>query len=466
MDWLQGQVVAFGTSGVRGPARSFDAAVCSTLVQGFLRLAGTGDSGVLVGHDLRESSPPIAGRCIAACVAQGRSVRFAGVVPTPALAWAARQSGAAAIMVTGSHIAGDRNGLKFFIGGREISKDEERSIAGLVVAQDAAPPENLPQPDDTVSRAYVQRYLDAFPGGPLAGLRLGVYEHASVSRDLLHEVLQALGAETVALDRRADFAPLDTEALPDLLRTKARAWAEGGTFHAIVSADADGDRPLLADETGDWIRGDRLGAMAALACGAQTVVTPVTSSSAIEMCGAFRDVVRTRIGSPHVIAAMQGRLEPVVGFEANGGFLLGSALRFRRGTLAALPTRDAVLPMLLVLVEANRTGQPVSALSARLPQRHSASGRIEGIAAPASQALIDTLSQDLPRAALVVGPSLGSIVEADFVDGLRCRFQDGTIVHLRASGNAPELRCYAEAETSEAAEKLTTACLARLAALF
>ena len=50
-------------------------------------------------------------------------------------------------------------------------------------------------------------------------------------------------------------------------------------------------------------------------------------------------------------------------------------------------------------------------------------------------------------------------------DGLRATFANGDIVHLRPSGNAPELRCYAEADSAERAKLLCDACLARISAL-
>ena len=44
--------------------------------------------------------------------------------------------------------------------------------------------------------------------------------------------------------------------------------------------------------------------------------------------------------------------------------------------------------------------------------------------------------------------SVGKIVATDETDGLRYSLAGGEILHLRASGNAPELRCYAEAADS------------------
>ncbi|MBR7508587.1 hypothetical protein KC216_22260, partial [Mycobacterium tuberculosis] len=77
------------------------------------------------------------------------------------------------------------------------------------------------------------------------------------------------------------------------------------------------------------------------------------SNTAIELSGLFTKVYRTRVGSPYVIEGMeQARRDGfrrIVGFEANGGVLLGSSLAMNGGTLEALPTRDAMLPILSVL---------------------------------------------------------------------------------------------------------------------
>jgi phosphomannomutase len=51
----------------------------------------------------------------------------------------------------------------------------------------------------------------------------------------------------------------------------------------------------------------------------------------------------------------------------------------------------------------------------------------------------------------------------DLSVGLRVSFVGGEIVHLRPSGNAPECRCYAEADSPARAEALVAQHLARLA---
>lgn len=247
---------------------------------------------------------------------------------------------------------------------------------------------------------------------------------------------------------------------------RGRKWAKEHGFDAILSTDGDGDRPLFADETGTWMRGDVVGLLCARYLGATTVATPVSCNTAIERCGAFKRVVRTRIGSPYVIDAMEKAVTEgdrrVVGFEANGGFLLGSGVSMNGREIDALPTRDAVLPMLCLLAEANASGGRVSDLPGNLPRRFTASDRIRAFDTARSRALIEKLAKSADAVETLLGDLCGRMQSMDTTDGLRMYFENDDIVHLRPSGNAPELRCYAEAGDPERAAWLVEQCLARV----
>jgi len=455
----------FGTSGVRGLVTSLTPELCAAYATAFLSILGERPKALLIGHDLRPSSPSIAQACHAAASALGIDTINAGVLPTPALAYAAFKLGVPAIMVTGSHIPFDRNGMKFYRAEGEISKRDEQRILGCAVPQPLAIPvlAALPPVDEAPVALYLARYRDAFAGDALQGLRIGIYEHSSVARDLLHELFRSLGAETVGLARSDSFVAIDTEAVRPEDRVLARGWAAARAFDAIVTTDGDADRPLIADETGEWLRGDLLGLLCARELAAGTVVTPVNSTTALDACGLFREVRRTRIGSPHVIAAMDHPTHlPIVGFEANGGFLLGSAARIGNHEIEALATRDAVLPMLLVLAGARRRHCKVSELVKGLPERHSFSGRLQEVDPAACKALLHAAEHSGQGMERLFGEGP---VAVDRTDGLRATLASGNILHVRPSGNAPELRCYAEAGTAAEAERLCGACLSRLSDL-
>jgi phosphomannomutase len=469
--------VAFGTSGARGLVADMGDGLCWAYTAAFLQSVAPGATCVVLGHDLRPSSPRIAAACAAAVVASGRTFVYAGALPTPALAFYAAQLGAPSIVVTGSHIPFDRNGIKFYRADGEISKaDEQAMLAAQVDVPDAVVNAVLPVPDARASAAYVQRYLDYFGSDALAGAQVAVYEHSSVGRDVLRTILQALGAQVTSLGRTETFVPIDTEAVRPEDVAQARLWATQHTFDALLSTDGDADRPLIGDECGEWLRGDLVGILCAKALHAQVVVTPVSSNTAVELCGVFDQVLRTRIGSPYVIAGMDETLAqmqvaqsspvgPVVGYEANGGFLLGSDVQQSGRSLKALPTRDAVLPMLALLVLARQRGCKLSDLSADLPKRFTASDRLQNFAIDKSRALLAQLQGDAVAMAQTLALDSGTVVATNQTDGLRVSFANGDIVHLRPSGNAPELRCYAEAESADRAKVLCDACLANVAAV-
>ena len=460
--------VRFGTSGARGLVSAMTDEVCYAYALAFLQAVAADAKTIVLGHDLRPSSPRIVAACAAAIEATGRQVIYAGALPTPALAFYAEQIGAPAIVVTGSHIPFDRNGIKFYRADGEISKVDELAIAqAQVEVPSIIVLTELPLPDVRVGQTYVQRYVDFFGTSALAGAKVAVYEHSSVARDILRVIFEGLGATVISLGRAEVFVPIDTEAVRAEDVAQAKLWAQQQQFDMLVSTDGDADRPLIGDETGVWLRGDVAGILCAQFLQADVVVTPVSSNTAVEKCGAFAQVIRTRIGSPYVIAGMESAVAngAVVGYEANGGFLLGSKIVRNGRSLAALPTRDAVLPMLALLCLARERACPVSKLAEMLPARFSASDRIQNFATERSAALLAQLLVSPYFLAETLAPNAGAISHIDQTDGLRATFENGDIVHLRPSGNAPELRCYAESNSADLAKSLCEACLAKLVRL-
>jgi phosphomannomutase len=457
----------FGTSGLRGLVTELTPELVGDHVRAFLAACPHGGA-VHVGRDLRPSSPDIADVVIDAVRATGLDAVDCGAVPTPALALEAMAQGHGAVMITGSHIPADRNGLKFYVPTGEIGKDDESAIQANLGATPATGSRGgLTQSSDTMA-AYVARYERAFGPGALSGLRIGIYEHSSVARDAMRDVVAALGATPVPLARSETFIPVDTEAVDPEVRAQIVAWCAEHALDAVISTDGDADRPLVADAAGRVVPGDVLGALTARALGAEVICTPVSSNSMIDRMPDFARIEKTRIGSPFVIAAMEAvrAADPnarVVGYEANGGFLLGFTASLDEGTLAPLMTRDCLLPILAPLAAARGRGVTLADLVADLPDVFTAADRVKEVPTEASRALIDRLARDA-AARRTFFEGMGPEAEVDLTDGLRVRFDGGRTVHLRPSGNAPECRCYAEADTAEEAQELVERHLAKLKA--
>jgi len=450
----------FGTSGLRGLVSDLTEPFVARHVQAFLSCCSVG-SGLFIGHDLRPSSAGLADIVLHSARQMGVPVTICGAVPTPALALAAAQAGAGAIMVTGSHIPADRNGLKFYTPGGEITKMQEALIQKALGASVLSSPPGPVTIDADVMARYAARYRHAFRGA-LRGQHIGLYQHSAVGRVALAELLQGLGAKVTTLGLSDEFIPLDTEALPSALRQQLRLWAAAGRFDAIVSTDADGDRPLLTDAYGNPVPGDILGQITAQALGAETVVTPLSSNSGVAVSGCFARVIRTAIGSPYVIAEMQQAEGRVAGYEANGGFILGFAAQGPTGALPPLMTRDAVLPIIAVLAQSASAG--VAACVASQPGRFTATDRLQEVDLGAVACFLALIRDDAEQRAAFLAPLNSDCIGVDETDGLRMTLRDERIIHLRASGNAPEMRLYVEAETPQRAEQTCSAVLPLLTA--
>ena len=458
----------FGTSGLRGLVTDLEGRASSLYTRAFARhlletgAAKPGDA-VLVGRDFRASSPGIAATCIGALRQAGLSPVDCGALPTPALALYGLQLKAASLMITGSHIPADRNGIKFYRPDGEIDKQDEVRITAIAAELDRgeidATPGEAPDHSTTTEALFLARNAAMLPEGALAGLKVGVYQHSTVARDLMVRVLEGYGADVVPLGRSEDFIPVDTEAVSTETIRLLKGWAREHGLDAIVSADGDGDRPLVSDETGEPLRGDLLGLIAAKFLEAQVVVTPVTSNSGIETAGDF-EVVRTKVGSPFVIAGMLAALEAgktgVIGFEANGGFLTASPFDTGTGVLSPLPTRDSFLPVLATLVLAARKKKSLSQVAAGFRLPFAAADRLENFPVETSAALMAHLRQSDANLAAFLAP-ISTVAAKSDIDGLRVTLEDRRIVHFRPSGNAPEMRCYVEAGTEDEATALLQA---------
>ncbi|WP_405080693.1 phosphomannomutase [Pectobacterium versatile] len=457
--------IQFGTSGARGLVVQFTPEVCEAFTHAFI--SGLEKNFpircIAIAIDNRPSSSNIARSCIAALQQRSIDYVYYGVIPTPALAYSAIQDGIPCIMVTGSHIPFDRNGLKFYTPNGEITKTDEQAIfnSNHQFSPSGYFPELIVNPE--AEKKYKERYTDFFDNKILAGKRIGIYEHSSAGRDIYAGLFSALGAEVISLERSDEFVPIDTEAVSEEDKIKANTWSKQHLLDAIFSTDGDGDRPLVADEHGQWLRGDILGMLCAEAMGIEALAVPVSCNSNIERCTQFKTVKRTKIGSPYVIAefnVMSAHYSSIAGFEANGGYLLGSDIQINGKVLKALPTRDAVLPALMLFSSAKESG--IASLVRSLSDRHTYSDRVQDFATEFSERIIKFGMSNPESLIRKIGFESDSVISTDVTDGLRIYLSSGDIVHLRPSGNAPELRCYSESSSYEKAKKIVEFVLFRI----
>ncbi|MDV3241935.1 MAG: hypothetical protein LOY00_09220 [Methylocaldum sp.] len=540
------QTLQFGTSGRRGlliHLSQLEIFINALAELEYLQSLPLAEGGIVRGedfffaYDLRPSSSrfidgePRRGELAQAveCAIRTAGMRPVnlGRIPTPALTYYAVSRGKGSIMVTGSHIPFDRNGYKTNTSRGELLKQHEQPINEKVRevreklygqsfadslfdehGQFKAGHLELSAESGEAATAYIKRYADFFGAESLKGLRLLVYQHSAVGRDLVVEILRELGAEVVVAGRSETFVPIDTENINAEQLTVIQtlfdeAVAKHGRIDAVVSTDGDSDRPLIlgVDPETSAVRffgGDLVGMITAEYLGADAAVVPISCNDGIDR-GALKDITepKTRIGSPFVIAGMEAACargkKAVCGWEANGGFLTGSDILRNGKTLKALPTRDAVLPILAVLCAGREQGLGLTELFASLPKRYSRAALLKQFPrsvgleivkrfSPSEPAIgevrfspdgtsvlstdgrkLETADVEIPKLDAIrreltgfftADLGFGAITTLNFIDGVRIRFRNGDVAHLRPSGNADELRIYAVADTQARADAI------------
>jgi phosphomannomutase len=463
--------VRFGTSGVRGLVSNMTDFVCYVYTCCYIKyLESIGDlshasqNQIALGGDLRDSTDRIIIAVSKAVKDLGYDVIFCGKLPTPALFYFGVSNGLPSIMVTGSHIPANRNGIKYHKSSGELLKDDENIIKSsrFEVNEDIFDERGnfknvsrlIYTTNQDASKIFINRYTKFFPENILEGMRVVVYEYSAVGRDMLSDLLRKLGAEVVCIGRSQEFIALDTEALDFEKLSFFKEKVKEYSADALVSTDGDSDRPVVCDERGEFVRGDVLGILVSKFLEADAVVTTASANSAVEESGFFSKVVRTKIGSPYVISEMlklDGQFRTIVGYEPNGGFLLQSSISLNGlRKLDRLLSRDSFLPILSVLAYSHVSGKKISNLLDLLPSRFTFSEHIEGVSTESSSHFMDkhfntgNIAMDIRNAEELFSGLIDQISNIEKIDGVRILSKNREVIHIRPSGNAPELRIYSE----------------------
>jgi len=366
----------FGTDGVRGPyggpvmneafafRLGWSAATWS--------LAADAPGEVLLGRDPRASGPSLLAAVAAGITAAGLRPVSLGVLPTPAVARAVQTRGAAlGVVLTASHNPSSDNGIKFFTrGGRKLTDADEAAIEERLPAAPA--PQAFPEPAESpAAQAYRDWAATLLPAGALAGWRLVVDCAHGATAETTPAVLRQLGAEVIPLGIAPDGTNINAGVGSEHPGTM-RATVQSTRAHLGLAHDGDGDRLVLADETGTLLDGDDLLTLLALdaldreALPGRTLVVTEQSNLGVDAAIARRGgrVLRTATGDRQVIARMRAE-GATLGGETSGHIVCGDLS----------PTGDGLVAALRVLEVMRRRGEPLSQLRRqweRFPQRTAA----------------------------------------------------------------------------------------------
>ena len=421
-------MLRFGTDGVRGH-------VGTELTESLVMQLGAAvgrefpRSAIVIAHDGRESGEQLLASFAAGAAAQDCVVTSAGLLPTPAVARAAKQRECVGVAITASHNPWHDNGVKVFApGGRKLGDDEQIRIESLWHAHHRENPGSYwaGNPDPSVADEYVDWMTESLDLSPFDGREV-LFDCANgATSRVAGRVAAGLGLRADVRDASPDGRNINHGCGAVHPKKIARECAARSTIG--VAFDGDGDRLIAVDENGSVVDGDRIIALLALDMRRREVLTNdtvvVTSMTNLGFHHAMKrggvSVVTTDVGDRAVLAAME-----------EGGFVLGGEQSGHIISTQHATTGDGLLAALLLLDLVRRSERSLAEISAEVMQR---------------------MPQVLRSVRVTEKPvDIESLLGDDLARERAALGSDGRIV-VRTSGTEPVVRIMVEAATTEVAQ--------------
>jgi phosphomannomutase len=415
----------------------------------FVQVTSAASDGVVVGHDMRPSSPGMAQAFAEGAAAAGADVTMIGLASTDQLYYASGHLGVPGAMFTASHNPAQYNGIKmcraFAV---PLGMDTGLGAVRDLVAAGQAPTGE--RTGDIVARDVLEDYAEhLLTLVRVAGRRLTVAVDAGngMAGHTAPAVLGRLDLAVVPMYYELDGTfpnheanPIEPANLADLQAKVREVGADIG-----LAFDGDADRCFIVDERGEIVSPSALTALIAsreLARepGATVIHNLITSRAVPELVAELGGTpVRTRVGHSFIKATM-AETDAVFGGEHSGHFYFRDFWRADSGMLAALH----------VLAALAETDRPLSVLLAEF-SRYVATGEINSTVAD-QQGVLTRIEQEY-------GGRDG--VTLDHLDGLTVAHPDWWF-NVRASNTEPLLRLNAEAGDAATLERLRDDVLATI----
>ncbi len=433
----------FGTDGIRGVVGENLTAEMAFRVGQAVASALEEEIGrrpvVVLGKDTRESSDMLESALMAGICDMGGDVKPVGTIPTPAVAYLARQERAdAGIVISASHNPYEHNGIKVFSGqGYKISDEMEERIEEKILSE--APMKHRTR--ERIGRRYhgmrqlKRDYIDFAAStieSDLAGLKILADCANGAASATAPELFGRFKARTDFISRDPDGLNINNRCGSTHMEDLSSAVVKGG-YDIGVAFDGDADRCLLVDEQGGVIDGDKVMAVCALdmkrrgQLNGNTVVATVMSNLGLhEFCkNNGIDLVCTAVGDRNVLEEMLRR-DYRIGGEQSGHTIFTGLETTGDGQVTALQ-------FLQVLA---RSGKKASQLAAICPSY--------------PQVLINV---EVPHSGGVKERIMESRELADAVEREEGILGEGGRVLVRSSGTEALIRVMGEAKTGQIAQE-------------
>ncbi len=444
---LSGIVKAYDIRGVVG--EQLDAALVRDLGSAFALLIKPESDAIVIGHDMRDSSPELSAAFADGVTSQGLDVVSIGLASTDQLYFASGSLNLPGAMFTASHNPAQYNGIKLCrSGAAPVGQDSGLAEIRDTVEQGvpAFPGQRGSVTEKDVLAdyaAYLRKLVDLSGSRPLkvvvdAGNGMGGHTVPTVFAGLPLDVVP-MYFELDGNFPNHEANPLDPKNIVDL---QAKVREEGAD--AGLAFDGDADRCFVVDERGEPVSPSAITALVAIRelekePGGTIIHNLITSKGVPEIVAEHGGKpVRTRVGHSFIKAEM-ARTGAIFGGEHSAHYYFRDFWRADTGMLAALH----------VLAALGEQSGPLSELTAEY-SRYAASGEINS-----------TVDDQVARMIAVKDAfAARDGAEIDELDGLTVQLPGGGWFNLRPSNTEPLLRLNVEAADADAVRALTEDVLA------
>jgi phosphoglucosamine mutase len=400
----------FGSSGIR---RNFDHTLADTALKIGSALASESPD-IIVGMDTRTTSPLLAYLVISGILGTGGTVRNAGIVPTPTVAFCTR-SAQAGCMITASHNPEEYNGLKLFNrDGSSFTRIQQAEMESLLSTNHWTDWKH--QGREQTFDAITPHKNAILNNIKIKGNRSVIIDCGNGAGCLLTPSLLAdagLKTSCVNCNPSGHFSR-PSEPLKEHVGYIGKMVKKTGAGCAVVH-DGDADRMMAFDNKGRYISGDHLLILFARYLDAKRVVTTSDASMIIEN---FAEVRRTPVGDTYVAEELSKWGD--FGGEPSGAWIFPKISCCPDGPFAAA-----------LFCEMSSEWDIAREIDA-IPRYHLLR---ESFASETAQDILSRLGASSPT------------------DGIRIADEDGWCL-IRASGTEPKIRITAEGKTLAKAKAL------------
>ena len=405
---------------------------------------------VVIGEDMRPSSPVFADAFSAGVTSQGFNVVRIGLASTDLLYFAAGKLDFPGAMFTASHNPAEYNGIKLCLSGaRPIGKESGLLIIERYVAEGS--PIDFrsvgKESNEDLLTAYVDHLLTLVELSGIRPLKIVIDAGNGMAGHTAPAVFARLNCEVIPLFFELDGTfpnheanPIDAKNLKDLQKAVKKNGADIG-----LAFDGDADRCFLVDENGDLVNPSTLTALIAdrelkKTPGANIIYNLISSRAVVEIVEENGGkAIRSRVGHSY-IKKLMAETGAVFGGEHSGHFYFRDFWRADSGMLAAL---HAIAALGEIKTPLSKLLKPYS--------RYISSGEINSQVENAQSAMEEIEAK--------FGASAGN--EVDHLDGLTVN-GDTWWFNVRASNTEPLLRLNVEAKTQARMEKIRDEVLATI----